>query len=153
MSETRQASIARRGLLKAGSALLGLAWAVSDARAQGAAGKANRLVLQVSDADPGKWNLALNNAANVQAEFGGPSGVDVEVVVYGPGIGMLKSGSPVGDRIAAALKKGVHVVACENTMQGQKLTKADMLPGIGYVPSGVGELVRKQQQGWAYVRP
>ena len=28
-----------------------------------------------------------------------------------------------------------------------------LLPAIGYVPSGVGELLKKQQQGWAYVRP
>lgn len=66
---------------------------------------------------------------------------------------MLKAGSPAGDRVASALKSGVRVVACENTMHGQKLTPADMLPAIGYVPSGVGELVKKQQQGWAYVRP
>ena len=26
-----------------------------------------RVVFQVSDADPAKWNLALNNAKNVQA--------------------------------------------------------------------------------------
>jgi uncharacterized protein len=117
------------------------------------ASKPNRLVIQVSDADPAKWGLVLNNAANVQTEFGGPSAVDVEIVVYGPGIGMLKAGSPVGDRIAAAMNNGVHVVACQNTMHGMKLTPADMLPAIGYVPSGVGEIVKKQQQGWSYVRP
>ena len=32
------------------------------------------------------------------------------------------------------------------------LTPADMQPEIGYVPSGVVEVMKKQQQGWAYIR-
>ena len=38
-------------------------------------------------------------------------------------------------------------------MKAQKLAYADMLPNIGYAPSGVVELMRKQQQGYAYIRP
>jgi intracellular sulfur oxidation DsrE/DsrF family protein len=45
------------------------------------------------------------------------------------------------------------VVACENTMRAQKLVYADMLPKIGYVPAGVVELMKKQQEGYAYIRP
>jgi intracellular sulfur oxidation DsrE/DsrF family protein len=112
----------------------------------------NRIVMQVSDNDPGKWNLALNNARNLQADLGARN-VEIEIVAYGPGIGMLKADSVVGNRIAEALGSGVKVVACENTMRGQKLAKPDMLDGIGYVNAGVVELMQKQQQGWAYLRP
>ena len=55
-------------------------------------------------------------------------------------------------RIADALKNGVSVNACQNTMTDMKLTPADMLPDIAYVPSGVVEVMKKQQQGWAYIR-
>lgn len=112
----------------------------------------NRVVLQVSDNDPGKWGLALNNARNIQAEMEAET-VDIEIVVYGPGISMLKGDSPLAQRISAALKSGVKVVACENTMKAQHLTYADMLPDIGYVPSGVVELMQKEQQGYAYIKP
>lgn len=112
----------------------------------------NKLVFQVSDADPQKWNLTLNNVRNVIDDLG-QDNVELEVVVYGPGIGMLKGDSPVGKRVADALKGGVKVVACENTMKGQHLVYADMLPDIGYVPAGVVELMKKQQQGYAYIRP
>jgi len=122
------------------------------AQAQPAAPQRARVVIQVSDADPGKWNLALNNAKNIQTDLGAAS-VDVEIVTYGPGIDMLKLDSTVGGRVGEATKAGVKVIACENTMRGQKLTKADMLNGIGYVPAGVVELMSKQQQGWAYIRP
>lgn len=112
----------------------------------------NKAVLQVSDADPHKWNLALNNARNVQDDLG-KEAVELEIVVYGPGIGMLKADSPVAKRIADALAGGIKVVACENTMRAQKLARTDMLPSIGYVPAGVVELIKKQQQGYAYIRP
>jgi len=124
----------------------------SDAIAEGNAAKQNRVVMQVSDNDPVKWNLALNNARNLQTDLGAAN-VEIEIVAYGPGIGMLKAESVVGNRLGEALGQGVRVAACENTMRGQKLVKADMLNGIGYVPAGVVEIMQKQQQGWAYLRP
>ena len=54
----------------------------------------SRVVMQMSDGDAGKWNLALNNAKNLQADLGAAN-VEIEIVAYGPGIGMLKSDSPV----------------------------------------------------------
>lgn len=116
------------------------------------AAPANRVVMQVSDNDPGKWNLALNNAKNIQHDLGAAN-VAIEIVAYGPGINMLKMDSAVAGRVDEALGAGVKVVACENTMRNAKLAKADMLNGIGYVPAGVVELMQKQQQGWAYLRP
>jgi intracellular sulfur oxidation DsrE/DsrF family protein len=112
----------------------------------------NRVVMQVSDAEPAKWNLALNNARNIQSDLGA-SKVEIEIVAYGPGIGMLKNGSAVQSRIDEATLSGVKVVACENTMHAQKLTRTDMISGIGYVPAGVVEIMQKQQVGWSYIRP
>ena len=123
------------------------------AQSAGTAGKKRQgLVIQVSDNDPAKWNLALNNAKNVQDDLGAAN-VDIEIVAYGPGISMLKLESPTGSRIAEAMKANIKIVACENTMHGQKLTKDDMLSGIGYVNAGVVEIMKKQSEGWAYLRP
>jgi intracellular sulfur oxidation DsrE/DsrF family protein len=135
----------------AGTAALFSSFTAGTAIAQTASTK-NRIVVQVSDADPAKWNLALNNARNLQADLGAAN-MEIEIVAYGPGIGMLKADSAVGNRIGEALASGVKVVACENTMRGQKLERADMLSAIGYVPAGVVEIMQRQQQGWAYLRP
>ena len=137
----------------AGLAAVGILSAtVLHAQAQLAATQRARVVIQVSDSDQGKWNLALNNAKNIQTDLGAPN-VDIEIVTYGPGIDMLKLDSPVGGRIGEATTAGVKGIACENTMRGQKLTRPDMLNGISYVPAGVVELMSRQQQGWAYIRP
>lgn len=111
-----------------------------------------KVIIQVSDADPKKWALALNNAANVQEDLG-KSNVDVEIVAYGPGLGMLKLDSEAGEGIKNAMDEGVKVMACENTMHKRKLSRADMLPDLGYVKAGVVELMAKQAEGYAYIRP
>jgi intracellular sulfur oxidation DsrE/DsrF family protein len=132
-------------------ALLATASLVASAALADAPAK-NRVVVQVSDNDPAKWSLALNNARNLQTDLGAQN-VEIEIVAYGPGIGMLKAESVAGNRIGEALHSGVKVSACENTMRGQKLAKSDMLDGIGYVPAGVVEIMKRQQEGWAYLRP
>jgi uncharacterized protein len=111
-----------------------------------------QVVLQVSDPDEARWNLVLNNARNLQADLG-KGNVDVEIVVYGPGIGMLKAESLVGNRVADSTAAGIRIVACENTMKAQKLKRDDMLTGVEYVPAGVVEIAKLQKQGWSYLRP
>ena len=111
-----------------------------------------KVVFQVSDNDPKKWNLALNNVNNVQDALG-KKNVTVEVVAYGPGINMLRMESVVGNRVDDAVANGVEIVACETTMRSLKLTKDDMLSSAGYVPGGVIELMKRQREGYAYIRP
>lgn len=108
------------------------------------------VVIQISDNDPAKWGLVLNVVKNLQAAM---KGVQVEVVAFGPGINMLKFDSEVGNRLEQAKKDGVEIKACQNTMKAQKLTEKDMHPSTGYVQAGVVEIVKKQKQGWGYVRP
>lgn len=143
----------RATLMAAAAALCAALLPATGVQAQAAAAPpTHKAVFQVSDNDAGKWNLALNNVRNIQDDLGAEAS-ELEIVVYGPGIGMLKADSPVAPRIAAALKAGVKIVACENTMRAQKLVYADMLPSIGYVQAGVVELMKKQREGWAYIRP
>src|SRR5512139_2096274 len=136
------------GVLLGGAVMLG-ALALP---ATGLAADKGKLVVQVSDSNPATWNLALNNVKNVQKDLG-KDNVEVEIVAYGPGIGMLKADSEVASRVGEAVDSGVKVVACENTMRGQKLSKDDMNAKIGYVPAGVVEIMQLQQKGYAYLRP
>jgi intracellular sulfur oxidation DsrE/DsrF family protein len=116
------------------------------------ASERHKVVIQVSDNDPAKWNLALNNAGNVQADLGKDK-VDVEIVAYGPGLAMLKADSKVAGRLAQALDNNVGLMACENTMRNTKVQRADMYGGISYVDAGVVHLMKRQREGWAYIRP
>ncbi len=111
-----------------------------------------KVVIQVSDADPTKWNLALNNARNIQQDLGNGN-VEIEIVAYGPGLAMLKSDSRVADRLGEALDNSIALLACENTMRNAKVTKAEMYSGIGYVGAGVVHIMKREREGWQYIRP
>ncbi len=113
-------TMSKRSLFLAGGAALLAAVLPVAARAQ-AQPVRNRALFQVTDNDPARWNMILNNMINLK-EGVGSEGVEIELIAYGPGIHMLKADSPVKHRIADALKSGVHVNACQNTMTGMKLT-------------------------------
>ena len=106
----------------------------------------------ISTPEPRMWNQALNYVENLQDLYGKDK-VDIEIVAYGPGIGMLRDDAVVANRVAEAVKSGISVVACENTMTAQKLDKTAMNPSVSYVPAGVVQLMNRQNQGWAYIRP
>lgn len=137
------------GAILGGAMVLG-AIALPTTAVAGDAAAAPKVVIQVSDSDPAYWNLALNNAKNVQKDL---KSAVIEIVAFGPGIGILKSDSVVANRISEMADSGIKIVACANTMRGQKLTKEDMNSKIGYVPSGVVEIMERQADGYAYIRP
>ena len=129
----------------------------SDARAQAVAEPARpaqkyRVVFHVTESNPQKWNIVLNNVANVQQDLG-KGNVTIEIVTHGPGIDMFKSESAVGPRLAQALDNNVVLAACENTMRNAKVGKADMYGGVSFVPSGVTHILQRESQGWYYLRP
>ena len=134
----------RLALLALSSILLALPAAAQTAK--------QRVIFQVSDNDPAKWRLALNNAHNVQEDLG-KANVQIEIVAYGPGLAMLKSESKVAGGLAQALDDNVGLIACENTMTNTKVTRSEMYSGISYVTAGVTHLMKRQREGWAYIRP
>jgi uncharacterized protein len=139
----------RRTLLS----LIGLGSVAAPALAQSKkSGAKQRLILQVSDNDPAKWSLALTNAKMVQLELG-QEHVQIEIIAYGPGLEMLKGESKVADRLAGALDDNVGLIACENTMTTTQVTKDDLYGGIAFVKTGVAHIMKRQREGWAYVRP
>lgn len=108
------------------------------------------LVIQVSDNDPGKWSLALNNAENVQQALG-KGNVDIEIVAYGPGLNMLKS-EKIAARLNAALDSNVELLACATTMRAMKVTKDDLVAGSKVIPAGVIHIMQRQRAGWSYIK-
>ena len=120
------------------------------AAAQASAAGKERVVIQVSTPEQRVWNQALNYVENLQTLYG-KDNVEIEIVVLGWGIGLLKFDSPMATRVAETLKRGASLQACEVTMSRQKLTPQDMLPDIGYVKAGLGQIIKRQKEGWSYI--
>jgi uncharacterized protein len=151
----RRIALALSAVLAACLAVPASSYAAGDAQARASAetmNKKERIVFHVTNDDPRIWNQSLNNMNQLQKIIG-KNNIDIELVVNGYGIGMLKMDSVVGNRVDEAVAEGVKVVACEQTMRGFKLTKDDMLKSVGYVPGGVIEVMQKQREGYAYLKP
>jgi len=113
-----------------------------------------RVLLQVSDADPKTWNQAMNVVGNLKRNYA-KRGVEseIQVVAFGMGIQMLKDDAVVANRVRETMKGGAQMVACENSMGVFKLTKDMMVDAISYSETGVIYIIEKQREGWAVIRP
>ena len=107
------------------------------------------VVIDVSVEEPERWAMIITNIENLRRAGIGP----IEVVTYGKGLGLvLATQAPLADRMAALAQNGVTFAACENTMRKQHVERTGLLPFVTTVDSGVAELVRKQSDGWAYLK-
>jgi uncharacterized protein len=143
--------IMRIGLLGAVMGL-GMTQAVRAGDGPGSESEPLKVVVHVNFPDGGRQGHGLKNVANVLREA---PDARVEVVCHGGGIGLVEEArTEHAEAVAALIKEGVKFVACENTMRQKSIRKEDLLPGVGTVPSGAVEVVRKQQkEGYAYFKP
>ncbi|NKB61810.1 MAG: hypothetical protein GKR95_06615 [Gammaproteobacteria bacterium] len=147
----------KTGILKIGTLILACSMMVgvlvSNTQAQ--SDKPHKLVIQVSTDDPRTQKIALNNAVNLQKHYG-IDNVEIEIVAYGPGIGLVTASSAQKARVESLTLQDITFSACQNTMNAvEKKTgnKPKMLEGVNSVAAGVAQIMELQEQGYAYVRP
>jgi len=113
--------------------------------------KLHQVVMQLNSADTAVWSGVLGNIRNFQKVW--PGNVTIEVVVHGKALNFLVAEkSHLVSEIEAMTKLGVIFNACENTMNKYGIRKDMLIPSASSVPSGVAELVMKQEEGWSYLK-
>jgi len=77
----------------------------------------------------------------------------IEVVCHGPGLFLLvKSKTHYLAELEALMAKGIVFAACEFAMKNYKITPDLLVAGAVPVPSGVIEIIEKQEAGWSYLK-
>lgn len=134
--------------------LVAILFAVASVNAMAVEQVKHRLLIQVSEDSIERLMAALNAAKFVQAQYGAPN-VEIEIVVYGPGVQTLKyyAPRPIPDRVKQEKYNGIRILVCDYSMRAAKLRPSDMLREVSYVPSGVVEIMEKEQLGWTYIQP
>jgi uncharacterized protein len=56
-------------------------------------------------------------------------------------------------RIAELREKGVRFLLCNNSLTNLGLKQDELIEGCEVVPTGIVELIRLQQEGFAYIKP
>lgn len=82
----------------------------------------------------------------------------VEVVMNGEGLGLVRADvTRFAERIRRMQQEydNLTFAACQNTIVRLKREQgitAQLLPGVTVIDSGVAQIMRRQQQGWAYIQ-
>jgi len=116
---------------------------------------AKKVVIQVSSDDAQTQAIAMNNAVNLQKLYG-VDNIAIEIVAYGPGLGMLTVNNKQSDRVKSLAMQNITFSACGNTMKkvAKKTGKEPKLTeGVKVVEAGVARIIELQDSGYAYVRP
>jgi intracellular sulfur oxidation DsrE/DsrF family protein len=79
---------------------------------------------------------------------------EMEVVMYGRGLALVVPGrSTLVDDVRQAIgRPHVSFNVCEISLKNQKVDRSQLLPNVGTVPDGIGEIVSRQRQGWGYIK-
>ena len=125
-----------------------------------------KLLVHVNESE--KWPAAVGNIANFLTDVGDEN-AEVIVVANGAGVrGYLRGGPPqaerqgdvcivvTGDSAAATEgleKRGVLFIACANALRAQHIEAGSLPAFVRVVPAGVTEIVKRQAEGFAYVKP
>ncbi len=113
-----------------------------------------RAVYQLNTADTSIIRHALANIQNALNDPRLKGKLDVELVVYGGAVATYRKDKPYFEKEVASLQKqGVIMAMCENTMRMRKISRDELFPIISYVPTANGELIIREQEGWAIIRP
>jgi intracellular sulfur oxidation DsrE/DsrF family protein len=116
------------------------------------AGPKHHVVFQLTEPDGPAWGTLIIHVTNMREAFAKDGGSEVEVVFFGAGLNMLrKTNTAYEERLKKLADSGVTLSACQNAMRLMNVKTEDLFPFASQVDSGVAELARKQEAGWAYI--
>jgi intracellular sulfur oxidation DsrE/DsrF family protein len=115
----------------------------------------HRIVLQLSDNDPKKQALVISVAYNLLKLYD-PDKVAIEVVAFGPGIDLLRTGNDNRKLIESLVAQGVRFDVCLNTVdtiERETGKRPEIIPAAIPVQVGVGQILSLTENGYTLVRP
>jgi len=110
-----------------------------------------KVVFHLSSDDVDDWQRAVGNVRNLLAD----DTVDVDDVVLlvnGDAIWAFEAGSLISTEVRALGETPVRCLGCRNSARSRDIPESDFLANVDLVPSGVGQLARLQEAGYAYIK-
>lgn len=115
--------------------------------------KSYHAIYQLDNNDPKIIEKAIRNINNALNDPRLKGKVHIELIAFGGGTDAYMKGSKYEDDLKALVEKGVIVSQCNNTLKERKITRDQLYDFIAIVPSGNGELIIRQAEGWSVIKP
>ena len=115
--------------------------------------KKYRAVFHIDENTKSKANTVFGNILNLISDLGDEN-TEVELVANSEGVLIfLKELEWHAEKIKKLMQKDVKIAVCGNSLRQIGLNKDSLFSGIEIVPAGVSEILKKQADGWAYIKP
>ena len=112
--------------------------------------KKHRVVWDLSSADTTSQAAVFRQINNAKVEI---PDLEIEVVFHGQAVlAMTKDSTQFAERIKIAKAKGVTLAVCNNSLKRLKIDPAQIKAEGTIVPSAVAEMIKKQTDGWSYLK-
>ena len=112
-----------------------------------------KAVYQLNSDDEKVIKATLKNINNALEDPRLKGKLEVELVVHGGGVAVFKKDKAYEQPLKDLQAKGVILAQCLNTMKERNISKDELFDFISFVPSGNGEIIIRQQEGWAIIHP
>lgn len=118
----------------------------------------SKVLIHITYDDPSRIDQALQDIDGLLHYYRErKQSARVEIVTNGRGLNLLRLDTSRHARKIAALQKefdNLTFAACQNTIdriRHEKNMAVRLLPGVVVIDSGIAEIMRRQDQGWAYL--
>lgn len=115
--------------------------------------------------DPERWQRTLLNIKNFVLDVG-QEHAEIEVVANGAAVsvyadtgscekstGCGKAGGDLLEQMNKMAETGIRFAACRNALRMHSIVEKTLPPFVRVVPAGITEIVKKQADGYAYIKP
>lgn len=110
-------------------------------------------IYQLDTNDPKIIQKAIRNINNALNDPRLTGKLQIELIVFSGGTDALLKGSAYEAALKGLVEKGVIVAQCNNTLLERKIRADQLYDFIAIVPTGNGELILRQAEGWAVIKP
>lgn len=111
-----------------------------------------KVLFHVSDNET--WPKALTNIQNFINSVG-QNGAAIELVANAVAVTMYynQERADLLQKMVELNGQGVRFTACRNALKGNSLDEQALPHFVEVVPAGITEIVQKQSEGYAYIKP
>ncbi|HVP37886.1 MAG TPA: DsrE family protein [Candidatus Saccharimonadales bacterium] len=115
----------------------------------------DRVLFQWAEGDS-MGQLVMTIHANNLLDAVGQDNVELEIITYGPAVFAVTTTRPqtkFADRIKKLTERGVQFRVCHNAMNILGVKDGELLPIVSTVPSAMGEIIKRHDEGWQILKP
>jgi len=111
-----------------------------------------RVVFHLDEDLDERIKLTLANIKNVVDEMG-VLNIEIILVIIGKALNAFQRDSRHAEKVRDLKRGGISFLACRKSLSWYGMNETDILDQFTFTNSGVAELIKRQNEGWAYIRP